>query len=95
MGTLDSAVMCSMCRALGPSKASSVAHMHLRILFQDEPDGKRGLQSLYQCSVCRTCWLQQFDKWESCLGFKLWPGNAEDYLGAIYDSSQVKTMPSK
>ncbi len=95
MGTLDSAVMCLMCRAIEPSKTNTVRHIHLRILAKDDPDGKLGFQSLYQCSVCQTSWLHQFDKWQCCQGFKLWPGSADDYFQTINSSPAKKTLPAE
>jgi len=51
----------------------------MRPLTRLEDFGENGTESLYRCSVCHTHWLYQLDKWQACLGFKLWSGDLHSY----------------
>lgn len=79
MGKLDHGTMCIMCQTLPLSKPRTPGHVNMHPLTPKEDFGELGTQCLYRCSVCHTHWLYQQDKWQACLGFKLWTGDLESY----------------
>ncbi|SRR5690606_6958555 len=79
MGRLDHGTMCTLCQTLPLSKPHTPGHVHMHPVTRLEDFGEEGAQSLYRCSVCHTHWLYQKDKWQSCLGFKLWTGDLTEY----------------
>ncbi|WP_321289952.1 hypothetical protein [Alcaligenes phenolicus] len=82
MGKIDHKTMCILCQTLPLSKAHTPKHDYMERVTKTEDYGDQGAQSLFRCSVCQTHWLYQQDKWKSCLGFKLWTGNVDDYLSS-------------
>lgn len=94
MGKLDHGTMCIMCQTLPLSKPRTSSHPNMTPLTPKKDFGEFGVQRLYRCSICNTHWLYQQDKWQVCLGFKLWPGSLSAYLAqeASY-ASQNQTPP--
>lgn len=86
MGKIDHKGMCILCQNLPLSKAHTPKHTYMKRVTQAENCGAQGIQSLFCCTVCQTYWLYQQDKWESCLGFKLWSGDLNDYLSSTRNS---------
>ncbi len=80
MGKLDHGTMCIMCQTLPLSKPHTAGHPNMTPLTPKEDFGEFGVQRLYRCSVCHTHWLYQQDKWQACLGFKLWSGTLNTFL---------------
>lgn len=80
MGKLDHGTMCIMCQTLPLSKPHTPGHPNMAPLTPKENFGELGVQRLYCCSVCNTHWLYQQDKWQACLGFKLWSGTLNTFL---------------
>lgn len=87
MGKLDHGTMCIMCQTLPLSKPHTTGHPNMTALTPKEDFGELGIQRLYRCSVCHTHWLYQQDKWQACLGFKLWSGTLNTFL--THDNRQV------
>lgn len=79
MAQLDHGTMCIMCQTLPLSRPNTPGHANMQPLTRLEDFGEDGTESLYRCSVCHTHWLYQRDKWQACLGFKLWTGNLTTY----------------
>ncbi len=79
MAQLDRGTMCIMCQTLPLSQPNAQRHPYLKpIRCVDEAD-EQGTESLYHCTVCQTHWLYQRDKWDACLGFKLWQGGLQAF----------------
>lgn len=94
MGKLDHGTMCIMCQTLPLSKPRTSAHPSMTALTPKEDFGEWGIQRLYTCSVCHTHWLYQQDKWQACLGFKLWSGTLNTFLSQDNRPvSQPHTLP--
>ncbi|MGE8547557.1 hypothetical protein [Alcaligenes sp. Marseille-Q7550] len=79
MAKFDHGTMCIMCQTLPLSKPHTLGHANMQPLTRLEDFGENGTESLYRCSVCHTHWLYQLDKWQACLGFKLWSGDLHSY----------------
>lgn len=91
MAILKHEALCSQCTSLPLSVAHAVKHADMQAVFKTKDLGTHGSQTLYRCTVCSTHWLHQTDKWRSCLGFKLWPGNPERFHS--YASYQLVPLP--
>lgn len=84
--------MCTLCRALPLSTPYTAFHVNMAPITEPLDCGEAGIRCLYRCSICWTHWLYQQDKWQSCIGFKLWTGDLESYQANYPTSSPARSQ---
>ncbi len=80
MGALYKNTLCAQCQNLIVSLQPAVPHEFMQPLTQLDDVGKHGYEMLFRCKACDTLWLYQEDKWQTNIGFKLWPRSLADYI---------------
>ena len=79
MAQLDRGTMCIMCQTLPLSQPNAQRHPYLKPIRRVDDADEQSTESLYHCTVCQTHWLYQRNKWDVCLGFKLWQGGLQAF----------------
>ena len=96
MAQLDRGTMCIMCQTLPLSQPNAQRHPYLKPIRRVDDADEQSTESLYHCTVCQTHWLYQRNKWDVCLGFKLWQGACRHLTGGMYRlSSPLRVQPAR
>jgi hypothetical protein len=90
MGAPYKDTLCAQCQTLIISLQPCAPHKLMQPITQLDDVGRHGYEMLFRCKACDTLWLYQEDKWQTHLGFKLWPGSLADYIfDRPHDNNQL------